>query len=92
MCLCYDCCQDNIIMAEKKVKKIGKLSYSISDVLKRGRYGKLFLGKYEDYKTVAIKRLDKSETEVDIKTYLDSWGHPNVIQFVCLEKNHLEFM
>ena len=79
-------------MADRKVKRIGKLSFSISDVLKRGRYGKLFLGKYEESKAVAIKRLDKSETEVDLKTYLDTWGHPNIIHFVCFEKNHLEFM
>jgi hypothetical protein len=79
-------------LADRKVKRIGKLSFSISDVLKRGRYGKLFLGKYEESKAVAIKRLDKSETKVDIKSYFDVWAHTNITYFVCLEKEHPEFL
>ena len=81
-------------MAEKKVKRIGKLSYSISDPLKsnRGRYGKVFTGMFEEIKAVAVKRLDKSETQVDINSYLTACEHPNIIQYFCLEKGHLEYL
>jgi hypothetical protein len=80
-------------MTENKiVKRIGKLSYSFSDLLKKGRYGKVFQGTYEEIKAVAIKRLDKSETKVDIKSYFDVWAHTNIAYFVCLEKEHPEFL
>jgi len=73
-------------------KKVGKLSFNISDLIKKGRYGKVFRGTYEGCKAVAIKRLDKSETEVDIKLYMDVWGHANIIQLFCIETSHQEFM
>ena len=74
-------------------EKIGsKLSFNISDLIKKGRYGKVFQGTYQGCKAVAIKRLDKSETEVDIKAYMDVWGHANIIQLFCIKTSHKEFM
>ena len=41
---------------------------------------------------VAVKRLDKYDSQVESDILWKASGHPNVIRYYCLKDNDIEFM
>ena len=74
------------------MEKIGKLSFSRSDFLGKGRYGSVFYGKLEGTLDVAVKRVEKRFTQVESKSLLKADGHPNIARYFCTKENDPEFM
>ena len=74
------------------IEKIGKLEINhFAPKPLKGYYAKVFAGVYEGKKKVSVKRVEKSETEVDTNAYLTACDHPNLVQYFCIEENHREF-
>lgn len=73
------------------MEKIGKLSFNRAQLLGAGKFGKIFVGKYKNSLDVAIKRVDKSETEIDCAVYVKANGHPNIIQYYGINNKDVEF-
>ena len=69
--------------------EIGKLRYCFCDQchLGQGTYGTVFKGRFESKVDVAVKRVDKflTRVEVDILRMVD--GHANIVGFYCVEEN-----
>ena len=63
---------------------IGKLSFS-RDSFKKGSFGKVFLGRFEDLVDVSIAKVDKSEFNVDKQVLRTTDMHPNIIRFYTIE-------
>ena len=73
------------------MEKIGKLSFNRAQLLGAGRLGKIFVGKFKNSLEVAIKRVEKGETEVDFTLYMKVNGHPNIIQYYGDSSKDVEF-
>lgn len=59
-----------------------------------GSYGTVYLGLFEETKPVAVKKIlrqwDKEKkgfTEVEPKLLLKLVGHPNILQYYCVEQD-----
>ena len=73
---------------------IGKISYNLEDLLgERGRFGIVFKGKYDGLLDVAVKRVEKSLTQIEeTKFYFNVNGHQNIVNYFCTEVSDLDFM
>jgi hypothetical protein len=75
------------------MERIGKLSFRRADSIGLGKqHCEVFHGKFENTLAVAIKRMQKKRTKVDSTFYLNTNGHPNIIQYFCTEDDDIEFM
>ena len=79
-------------MAKQLEVSVGKLSFYRENRLGLGKYSSVFKGKFEDKKTVAIKRLLKDQSRVDSHLLLNGGGHPNILPYNCIEEADVEFM
>ncbi len=76
----------------KRLKRIGRLSYSREDRLGTGSFGSVFRGKFRENEEkpeieVAIKRIEQIEgKEVEKIVMGDIEPHPNVLQYYCVEE------
>ena len=65
-----------------QVQTIGSLSFNQSeDFLGQGRFGSVFKGKYQNLREVAIRRVEKKVTSVDLKALFKVQGHPNIVNY-----------
>lgn len=74
------------------VEKIGKTTFDREEKLGKGRFGCVFRGSYGKHREVAIKRIDKSLSQVDSASYRKAEGHSNIIRFFCSYNKDVEFM
>ena len=75
-----------------KEKRIGKVILMLDDLVGEGRYGSVFKGKYEAGKEVAVKRVVKNKTKVDLKLIEKIGLHTNIVFFYGTEGNDPEYM
>ena len=86
-------CQPGIAEMSRQLERIGKLNFCRSDLIGKGRYGSVFKGRYDRYMVdVAVKRLDKYDSQVESDILWKASGHPNVIRYFCLKDIDVEFM
>lgn len=74
------------------IVSIGKLNLDRKDRIGFGKYSSVFKGKFEDKKTVAIKRLQKHQSRVDSHLLSNGGGHPYILAYFCIEDIDVEFM
>ena len=76
----------------RQLEKIGKLSFCRADLVGKGRYSWVFRGKYDNMVEVAVKRLEKRESQVESHLFRKADGHHNIIRYFCTKENDIEFM
>ena len=65
-----------------QIDSIGRLSFSpAEDFLGQGRFGSVFKGKYQNLRELAIRRVEKKVTSVDLKALFKVQGHPNIVNY-----------
>lgn len=79
-------------MAKQLELKIGKLCFFRENQIGVGKYSSVYKGTFENKKTVAIKRLLKHQSRVDSHLLMNAEGHPNILQYKCIEEEDIEFM
>ena len=75
----------------RQLENVGQLSFRRSDCLGSGRFGKVFTGKFINDMEVAIKRMEKEKTQVDLILLLKARKHPNIIDYYTTEESDVEF-
>lgn len=74
------------------MEKIGKVSFSRSDFLGRGRFGSVFRGKLNNTLDIAVKRVEKRLVHIEADTFFRADGHANIIRHYCTKDKDVEFM
>ena len=79
--------------SEQWHQQIGKISFSTKDNFgEQGRFGSVFKGKFDGKIQVAVKRVNKMVTKVEeSKFYFKVNGHPNVVNYFCIEDSDFVF-
>ena len=74
------------------MEKVGKLRFNRGDLITaNGRYGSVFRGTFRNVVPVAIKHLEKRNARIDCDLYVKAIGHPNVINYFCINNKDVEF-
>ena len=77
----------------QEMERIGKLNFSRLDLIGKGRYGWVFKGKYnKGMIDVAVKRVEKRESQVESLLLSKADSHPNIVRYFCTKENDVEFM
>ena len=76
---------------ESKMKKIGQLSFCLDGWFRRGRFGSVFVGRFNNSLKVAVKKLEK-EITVDSSVYLKVNGHSNIVEYYATEGSDNAFV
>ena len=71
----------------ENIMKIGYLSFTKDDAIVgvKGRYGKVFHGRFSDTVDVSVIKIDVSEFDVDTKILWETDMHPNIVRFYGAE-------
>jgi len=85
--------QPGISGMSRQLERLGKLNFWRSDLIGKGRYGSVVKGRCEKCMVdVAVKHLDKYDSQVESDILWKASGHLNVIHYFCLKDNDVEFM
>jgi len=76
------------------VTRVGKLNYIQTKIIGRGSYGTVvfqgYLGLYENYRPVAVKRLQRSHVnpsliQREVELMKRASDHPNILRYIHTE-------
>lgn len=67
--------------------KIGKLSFCSIESSVKGRFGRIFKGKFEESVIVAIERIKNRDFIVQLDVIRKAQNHPNVLRYYCNEQD-----